>query len=196
MGELSSPKTLQKTPDMTDYLCGLKEIPIVGQRYLNTLFNEDSSSQPQVRKFIFSATLTQDVGKLASLKMSSPEIISIHPESQLQNDTIDPTADDAMFSLPSTLHEYVVAAKKDKPLLLLYLLNKYRLQDKTLIFAHSTETATRLNHLLTQFYKSTHANITTAVISSQVPLKTRKKLVSSLTTGKLNMYNPHPKYLI
>jgi superfamily II DNA/RNA helicase len=120
--------------------------------------------------------------------MPYPEIISVHPESQDPQDAVEPTGDDAIFSIPSTLREYAVAVKGHKPLHLLHLLNKYRLQDKTLIFAHSTETATRLNHLLSEFYKSTNSDISTAVISSEVPFKTRKKLLSSFIVGTLNMY--------
>ena len=139
-----------------------------------------------VRKFIFSTTLTHDVGKRSSLQIYSPEIISIQTDRQ-SADT-ENSGDDAIFSLPTTLHEYVVSGTDDKPLLLLYLLEKYRLQDKTLIFTHSAETANRLNHLLTQFYKSSKSDVTTAVISSEVPLRTRKKILSSFISGMLNMY--------
>ena len=126
---------------------------------------------------------------LATLSSSrhAPEIISIQTNTK-SPDIESNTGDDAIFSLPNTLHEYAITVKGDKPLLLLYILNKYRLQEKTLIFTHSTETATRLNHLLTTFYKSSNSDVTTAVISSEVPLKSRKKLLSSFTSGKLNMY--------
>jgi len=184
--ELSSPKVLQKTPSITDYIRGTCDIPIIGKRYLNTIFNETSRST-NVRKFIFSATLTYDVGKLASLQMPYPEIISVRPESQIPQDTVEPTGDDAIFSIPSTLHEYAVAVKNNKPLHLLHLLNKHRIQDKTLIFTHSTETATRLTHLLSEVYKSTNANISTAVISSEVPFKMRKRLLSAFIDGVLNI---------
>ena len=187
MREISTPKVLNISLDLVKCIRGKEELPIVGQQHLDSLFNVRSTTVGKVRKLIFSATLTYDVGKLSSLQFHSPEIISIHTGTQSPD--IENTGDDAIFSLPTTLHEYVVAATDDKPLLLLHLLDKYHLQDKTLIFAHSTETANRLNHLLTQYYKSAKSDVTSAVISSEVPLKSRKKLLSSFTSGRLNMYS-------
>ena len=182
--EILSPKLFDEILDISSYIHGTDELPIIGQRHLNKLFNQNSSI-PHVRKLIFSATLTHDVGKLACLQIHSPEIISIHSHPP----TVETakTGDDAIFSLPTTLREYAAIALEDKPLILLSLLEKYRLLDKTLIFTHSTETATRLKHLLSEFYKLTKEDVTTAVISSEVPLKIRKKLLSSFTAGKLNM---------
>jgi len=185
--EISSPKVLDTPRDMLGYILETDELPIIGQSHLNKLFNR-TSPVPDVRKLIFSATLTHDVGKLASLQMNYPEIISIH--SQPQTLDVEETGDDAIFSLPTTLREYAVTALEDKPLVLLHLLETYHLRDKTLIFTHSTETATRLNHLLSEFYTLSKEDVTTAVISSEVPLKVRKKFLSSFTSGKLNMYMP------
>lgn len=186
MREISTPKSLNTSFDLLKCISGKEELSIIGQRHINSLFDIRSTTVRKVRKLIFSATLTHDVGKLSSLQIHSPEIISINTDPRGQD--IENTGDDAIFSLPTTLHEYVVAATDDKPLLLLHLLDKYHLQDKTLIFTHSTETATRLNHLLTQYYKSAKSDVTSAVISSEVPLKSRKKLLSSFTSGRLNMY--------
>ena len=185
MREISTPNVLNTSLDMVKCIRGKEELPIIGQRHLDFLFNQRSSSVKNVRKLIFSATLTHDVGKLLSLQIHSPEIILLHTDTDALD--IENTGDDAVFSLPTTLHEYVVTATDDKPLSLLHLLDKYHLQENTLIFTHSTETATRLNHLLTQFYKSSKSNVTSAVISSEVPLKSRKKLLSSFTSGRLNM---------
>jgi ATP-dependent RNA helicase DDX51/DBP6 len=190
MREISSPKVLQSAPNILDLLQSTDELPIIGQRHLDKLFGDTAPTTRSVRKFIFSATLTHDLGKLASLQIRDPEMISIQAEPSTSNQNpAEELGDDPIFSLPTTLREYAIAATDDKPLLLLHLLNKYRLQENTLIFTHSTETATRLNHLLSQFYKSIQSDVTTAVISSEVPLRTRKKLLSSLTSGKLNMYH-------
>jgi ATP-dependent RNA helicase DDX51/DBP6 len=185
--EISSPKVITSM-DIVECLRGTSTLPIVGQRYMDLFLEESRDAQIRnVRKFIFSATLTHDVGKLTSLQIHSPEIVSISADEQPGNveEIVD---DDAIFTLPSTLREYVVTSMDDRPLLLLHILNKYRLQDKTLIFTHSTETASRLNHLLMRFYKSTDSGVRTAVISSEVPLKARKKLLSTFTAGKLDMY--------
>jgi ATP-dependent RNA helicase DDX51/DBP6 len=189
MREISSPKVLDTSFDIQEYIHGDKELPIIGQRHINSLFKRPSSSVGRVRKLILSATLTYDIGKLTSLQLYSPEIISIETAPQIPS-AVEKTGDDAVFSVPATLHEYAVKVKDEKPLFLLHLLDKYRLQKKTLIFTHSTETATRLNQFLTESYKSAHSDVTTAVISSEVPLRSRKKLLSSFTSGKLNMYFP------
>ena len=188
--EISSPKVLDTSLDIPNYIHGTEELPIIGHRHLNKVFNQASTLQ-DVRKLIFSATLTHDVGKLASLQIHSPEIISVHSHPQALD--LEDTGDDAVFSLPTTLREYAVTALEDKPLILLHLLDQYHLRDRTLIFTHSTETAARLNHLLSEFYKSTPYDVATAVISSEVPLKVRRKLLSSFTSGKLNMYKVNKK---
>jgi len=189
MREISSPKVLSTTLSVADYLNGTEELPIIGQRHIDSLFGQSSSAVRNVRKFIFSATLTYDVGKLASLEIHSPEVISVATASQSAIPS-DEKADDAIFSLPTTLHEYSVIADDDKPLLLLHIIEKYHLRDKALIFTHSAETATRLNHLLTRFYDCRKSDIKTAVVSAEVPLKVRKKLLSAFASGRLNMYLP------
>lgn len=188
INELSSPKTLDDTLNLEHCIRGSEDLPIVGQRHIDSLFSHSSTSFRRVRKLIFSATLTYDIGKLSSLKIHSPEVISIQTRAESHLPTL--TTDDAVFSLPETLHEYVLTVEENKPLLLIQLLDKYRLHEKTLIFTHSTETATRLNHLLTQFFqKSARGGVSTAVISSEVPLRSRKKLLSSFVSGRLNMYD-------
>lgn len=189
MREISSPKVLDMPLDIREYIHSDKELPIIGQRHINSLFKRRSSSDKKLRKLILSATMTYDIGKLTSLQLHSPEIISIQAAPHI-SDAPEKTGDDAVFSVPATLHEYAVKVTDEKPLFLLYILNKYGLQRNTLIFTNSTETATRLNHFLTESYKSSHSDVTTSVISSEVPLKSRKKLLSSFISGKLNMYSP------
>lgn len=186
--EILSPKVLNCPFRVEDFIRQRDEIPIIGQRHVDKLFGTKGRQTISVRKFIFSATLTYDIGQLTSLQMQSPEIVSISssataalsPEKRADDDN-------AVFTLPTTLHEYVVRTTDNKPLHLLHILDKYSLQNHTLIFTNSTETANRLNHLLAKFYKSTNPDVTTAVVSSEVPGKTRKKLLSSFTAGKLSM---------
>ena len=191
ISELSTPKTLNGTLNLENCIRGAEPLPIVGQRHIDTLFHQIPTSSRNVQKLIFSATLTYDVGKLASLQIHSPEILSIQtrPESPAPATV---ATDDAIFSLPETLHEYVLTVKDNKPLLLIQLLDQYRLHEHTLIFTHSAETATRLNHLLSQFFHKPGGakKVGTAVISSEVPLRSRKKLLSSFISGRLNMFPP------
>ena len=181
--EINTPKALKETQvDIESLIHGTEELPIIGQRHIDRLFGDAPPIQRRVRKLVFSATLTHDIGKLSSLQIHSPGIISVGvtDDSELTR----PTSDDAIFTLPTTLHEYAIpCSQENKPLLLLHLLQKHHLQDKTLVFTHSTETATRLTHLLTQIHKS----LSTAVISSEVPLKQRKKLLSAFQAGRINV---------
>jgi ATP-dependent RNA helicase DDX51/DBP6 len=189
VNEISMPKVLQTKVDLKELLENTEELPIIGQRHMDALFGDMPLTARDVRKLIFSATLSYDVGKLSALGIQDPEIITVQPGKE-QTDVEDEKGDDAVFSVPTTLHEYAASVPDDKPLCLLHLLNKYRLQKHTLIFTHSTETATRLNHFLSQFYKLSKSDISTQVISSEVPLKTRKKLLSAFTSGRLDMYFP------
>jgi len=189
MKEISTPKVLQTEVDIKALLESTDELPIIGQRHVDALFGDSVRSvRKDVRKLIFSATLSYDVGKLTALGIKDPEIVSVQAGKVEQ--TGEEKGDDAVFSVPTTLREYAVSVTDDKPLCLLYLLDKYRLQEHTLIFTHSTETATRLNHFFTQFYKSRESEVSTEVISSEVPLQRRKKLLTAFTSGRLNMYPP------
>jgi ATP-dependent RNA helicase DDX51/DBP6 len=181
--EISSPKSLSKPINMEEYLQSKGEIPIIGHRYIDFSNTFEPTSTTNVRKLIFSATLTYDIGKLTALQMNSPETISIH--STTDPEALGNAGDDAIFSLPDSLWEYVVTSSLEKPQMLTNLLQKHKLRDKTLIFTHSVETASRLHDFLSH---SNNDDIKIAVISSQVPLKSRRKLLSSFKSGKLNMY--------
>ena len=84
-----------------------------------------------VRKVILSATLTQDISKLNSLKMRNPKLVVVGDLSNpARTDAINRTASEpqaeegSTFNLPSTLSEYVVPVGDgaEKPLYLLELL--------------------------------------------------------------------------
>ena len=64
MREISTPKTLNTPVDMVELIGGKKELCVIGQRHINSIFGQQKSTGRSVRKFIFSATLTHDVGKL------------------------------------------------------------------------------------------------------------------------------------
>jgi ATP-dependent RNA helicase DDX51/DBP6 len=188
--ELATPKTLDGTLNLENCIRGHEPLPLVGQRYVDTLFHTTPSGR-RVRKLIFSATLSYDVGKLSTLQIHNPENISIQTRPQSpQRQT-----DDAVFSLPETLTEYVLAVKENKPLLLIALLDRYKLHQKSLVFCHSTETATRLHHLLERVFGRVGRDVSAAVVSSEVPLRTRKKLLASFVAGRLNMYTPSSSFL-
>lgn len=94
-----------------------------GGKLLSTLGLAVETKPP--RKVILSATMTRDISKLNSLRLSNPKMVIIGAE--------NPTADsadhsvmhaDAHYTLPPTLHEHIVAVSDEsqKPLYLLRLL--------------------------------------------------------------------------
>ena len=99
-------------------------------------------SYTPLQKLLFSATLTRNPGKLASLKLIDPKLISISNSNKL-------------FTVPETLIEHVLIVKdiQKKPLALLDLLNKKSLSS-VLIFAKSVQAAHRLSALLNAYFKS------------------------------------------
>lgn len=85
-----------------------------------------------VQKVILSATMTQDISKLNSLKLQNPKLVIVGEVNTRVTDTIEeftsePQKDEASsFSLPTTLSEYAVYVGDgaDKPLYLLELLRR------------------------------------------------------------------------
>ncbi|KAL3491810.1 P-loop containing nucleoside triphosphate hydrolase protein [Aspergillus germanicus] len=79
------------------------------------------------RKVILSATMTRDISKLNSLRLSNPQLVVVgSAEQDLARDNEDGvlTRSDDKFNLPTTLKEYSVAVgdEAQKPLYLLQLL--------------------------------------------------------------------------
>lgn len=76
------------------------------------------------RKVVLSATMTRDISKLNSLRLANPKMVVIGSEDAM--DPEDPSAvhADAHFTLPPTLHEFMVPVGDgaQKPLYLLHML--------------------------------------------------------------------------
>ncbi|KAF7126127.1 hypothetical protein CNMCM5793_002549 [Aspergillus hiratsukae] len=82
------------------------------------------------RKVILSATMTRDISKLNSLRLSNPKLViigSAEPTATEEADDGVPTTSDEQFTLPSTLKEYSVSVGdgSQKPLYLLQLLQSH-----------------------------------------------------------------------
>jgi ATP-dependent RNA helicase DDX51/DBP6 len=74
---------------------------------------------------VLSATLTTDISKLNSLRLSNPKLVVIGaPEAENKEETSDMRDAETKFTLPSTLKEFSVSVGdgSEKPLQLLYLL--------------------------------------------------------------------------
>lgn len=84
----------------------------------------------RVRKVVLSATMTKDVGLLAGLRLSRPELVVVRCE-EAAVDGEQPRARGEAFELPPTLMEYCVPVGEGnkKPLFLIKLLEKNILED-------------------------------------------------------------------
>ena len=135
----------------------------------------------QLRKLLFSATLTKDPRKLASLGLVNPKHFDAH---HLKNQR---TSVKASYSLPESLKESIVeCTAEQKPLVLLAFLLEQGLVDKSndqqgiaVIFTSSIDSTHRLARLLQLLYTAAGYGPTTSVaeFSSALTQKQRAKLL-------------------
>jgi ATP-dependent RNA helicase DDX51/DBP6 len=117
-----------------------------------SIVNPQRSSQSlQLRKWLYSATLTKDPQKLAALQLVHPKQFSMQTDS---------TNSRSVYSMPPHLEEFTISCRAEqKPLVLLSLLmeflqepkqqKKYRTkQDMVVVFTSSLESTHRLTRLL------------------------------------------------
>ncbi|RKO88646.1 P-loop containing nucleoside triphosphate hydrolase protein, partial [Blyttiomyces helicus] len=166
-----------------------------------------------LQKLLFSATLTRNPAKIASLHLHSPTYIAV-ASTECGDPDADPDAD-ARYVAPATLSEFmiVVPSTGAKPLTLLHLLFTLRLKG-VLIFCKSVESAHRLATLLQIFAslpappgdssdsstdssdddatrakralrRSSRTPPTVAAFSSDLPASDRTRLLASLRNGTL-----------
>lgn len=98
------------------------------------------------QRFVFSATLTRDAGKLASLRIGpNPRIFVVGSKEQPEQDSKD-----WEFHAPEGLHEVLLRIRDEsvKPLGLVKALVDHEVHERTLVFAKSNEAAARLARLL------------------------------------------------
>ncbi|ORX76100.1 P-loop containing nucleoside triphosphate hydrolase protein [Anaeromyces robustus] len=169
-----------------------------------------------VQKLLFSATLTRNPAKIASLQLFNPTYISVSTVVTNSNKNDDDNSDineeislvDSHYVIPPDLHEFMMICKDSgqKPLALFHLLYNSKIKN-ALCFTNSLESAHRLGRLIHIFNKlwekkikedenedednknamdidrnsSKFQSITTAVISSEMPLVTRRKILHSDT---------------
>ena len=137
-----------------------------------------SNPQRRVQKLLFSATLSTDPGKLAQLSLHHPLFIS----SSLSAST--------PYALPASLSQHLIACEaSEKPLLLLWLLSKRRLQtqmNKVIVFAASLESTHRLTRLLQLYFKPLEietGRVTVHEFSSLITQHARTKLLAKFKTS-------------
>lgn len=113
---------------------------------------DDVICQPvQLRKLLYSATLTRDPQKLAALKLVNPKHFSAHHLTDKGR-----SASSALYSMPEQLREYTVeCTAEQKPLVLLsLLLERLQAQEEgdeksiVVVFTSSLDSTHRLTRLL------------------------------------------------
>ncbi|KAK9472798.1 P-loop containing nucleoside triphosphate hydrolase protein [Dipodascopsis tothii] len=140
-----------------------------------------------VQKLIFSATLSRDAGKWASLRIKLPRVYIVGERAGRA--AADVTDD---FAVPATLAEHTVAVPDPalKPLVLLNLLRQEGVRDHALVFAKSNEAAARLAALLTILDGSLKRPATPyriGVVTGELDLAQRRRTLASLADGALDL---------
>lgn len=116
--------------------------------------NKLNSLGYSVQKLLFSATLHNDVNKLASLNFYRPKLLVVDDKSLSAPSDNASINGQSLYKIPPNLHEFEMFLHKDqaplKPLMLLkLLLTKPKYHQNTLIFTQSNESTLRLTKLLT-----------------------------------------------
>lgn len=157
----------------------------------------------RLRKIILSATMTRDVEKLSSLRLENPKLVvvgkrphtkqepNLHEEDTEMADASEieaRTADE--YALPATLNEYSVPVGdgSDKPLYLLALLLRLRVIDSNstaLVFAKSSESASRLSRLLIHLEPSLAECLST--LTKTISTRNMRSVLSSYRNGNIKL---------
>ncbi|WVW80576.1 hypothetical protein I302_102562 [Kwoniella bestiolae CBS 10118] len=140
------------------------------------------------QKFLFSATLTRDPSKVASLSLTSPKYYIVQ-SSQLPS---IPYNIGETFSFPSTLSEkMLILPSALKPLNLIHLIYSTEFGiNSGLIFTKSVESSQRLLNLLT-FFNDAYINAGRKVVVSgytgEMKAGERRRVLSDFGEGKINL---------
>ncbi|QSL66444.1 hypothetical protein MERGE_000824 [Pneumocystis wakefieldiae] len=134
---------------------------------LKLIFKDDLSMEKKrcnLQKFIFSATLTCNPEKIASLRLRNPQLILIQESKSnldqpfFKTETFLQNNDISTFFVPPTL---IVIESNAKPLYLYYLI-KSKEMEGVLCFTRSNESASRLCKLLNLI----HENLVSGLLNS------------------------------
>ncbi|PSR72967.1 hypothetical protein PHLCEN_2v11204 [Hermanssonia centrifuga] len=115
----------------------------------------DETKEPSCQKLLFSATLTRDPAKIASLNLRDPKYFVVQGQANETSSKEEEIMDLVMekFSMPATLTEHmIVCESSQKPLMLLHLLHAHGVRN-ALVFTKSAESTSRLVRLL-DFFES------------------------------------------
>jgi len=177
--------------------CGLQKLdPVTWRRGIDANDSNHANTQDtnvcrsvQLRKLLFSATLTKDPRKLASLGLVNPKYFDAHSLNNKVSASQDAnTPNHSTYSLPGGLSEFMVECNAEqKPLVLMAFLLEQGLLDKgegqtngiVVVFTSSVDSTHRLARLLQLFWASGKYGPTSCVgeFSSALPQKQRSQLM-------------------
>ncbi|XP_014551213.1 hypothetical protein COCVIDRAFT_20478 [Bipolaris victoriae FI3] len=121
--------------------------------------------QRQVTKIVLSATMEKDVSKLGTLKLKRPKLVVVQDASM----ELQPMeTEDNVFELPSRLEEFAVHQT-----------------GRVLIFTKSTESASRLSHLLSALMPGFKNHLKT--MTRALTADASRKLLKSFSSGAIKI---------
>ncbi|KAK3815147.1 MAG: P-loop containing nucleoside triphosphate hydrolase protein [Benniella sp.] len=159
--------------------------------FLNSFFRvpESDVEDPKVlsvQKLLFSATLTRNPAKIASLQLSDPQYVAVQEGGEEGNDK-------QKYTTPAGLTEHMIVCEtSEKPLMVLHLLHHLKVRS-ALCFTKSVESAHRLYKLIQLYEKmdSTTAtpadSIVVAEYSSDLPNSKRQAILRAFNKGEIHL---------
>ncbi|XP_006459230.1 hypothetical protein AGABI2DRAFT_201250 [Agaricus bisporus var. bisporus H97] len=142
------------------------------------------------QKLLFSATLTRDPGKIASLELREPKyfIVQKSRESDGQDRILSVVME--KFSIPSTLKHMLVCESSQKPLMFFHLVFHLNVTD-ALVFTKSSESTARLVRLFDFFQKWRTAesgkSLVVQAYSSDLSVGERKVILERFKAQEINI---------
>jgi ATP-dependent RNA helicase DDX51/DBP6 len=140
------------------------------------------------QRFVFSATLTRDPGKLASLRIGpNPRIVVVGSK---ETDLEEMQQKDWEFHAPQGLQEVLVRIKDEshKPLGLLKAMIDHEIHERVLIFAKSNEAASRLPRLLELIGQDVlGVSLSFGRCTGEMDASQRKRVLRHFSQGKIDV---------
>ncbi|KIJ66690.1 hypothetical protein HYDPIDRAFT_174087 [Hydnomerulius pinastri MD-312] len=142
------------------------------------------------QKLLFSATLTRDPGKLASLDLRDPKYFVVQGQTEVGAGTGSLNLVSERFTMPATLTEHMIVCEtSQKPLMLLHLIHSRSVRN-ALVFTKSSESTARLVRLLEFFEElntSDRAPIAIRAYSSDLPAGERKTILDKFKAQEVHV---------
>lgn len=181
--------------------------PAFLQRYHDNQLDIDEVKECSCQKLLFSATLTRDPGKLASLDLRDPKYFVVQSQTeQDQVDALDLVSE--RFTMPATLmvsrlhislfrtepfctelqEHMIICEPSVKPLMLLHLVYTRSIRN-ALVFTKSSESTSRLVRLIEFFQEAgTEDNrVILRAYSSDLPASERKSILDKFKAQEIHM---------